>query len=305
MRIGLRIDSDTFRGTKYDVPNLCLLSKYSITASFFFSVGPDNMGRHVLRLIRPLFLWKMLRTKASTLYGWDIFLRGILWPGPVIGEKLIGVIRSVSDAGHEIGLHAWDHHAWQTHIDTMNNSTIYGSLNQGVKLLMRILGRPPECSAAPGWKCNNLTLLEKTRFPFNYNSDCRSESIFYPLVHGKKLSQPQIPVTLPTYDEVIGSNRIRYNNYNDYIFSLIKPEKLNVMTIHAEVEGIARLAMFDRFLEMMQSTGESFIPLGTLLQESPYIGQAAVVAKKIPGRNGWVSCQSQSVCPSIGESTEV
>ena len=293
MKIGLRIDVDTFRGTRYGVPNLCkILADYSVMASFFFSVGPDNMGRHLWRLIRPTFFRKMLRTRASSLYGWDILFKGTFWPGPVIGEKLGHIIRSVSDVGYEVGLHAWDHHAWQAHIDTMDSDAIHRSLNKGVELLTRILGRPPTCSAVPGWKCNDLVLMEKAKFPFGYNSDCRGESIFRPVVGGNELSQPQIPVTLPTYDEVIGHNGVSNSNYNDYTLSLIKPDRLNILTIHAEVEGIICLEMFDRFVKIAQSKGASFAPLGTLLAGSSPIRRATIVANKIHGRDGWVSCQA-------------
>ena len=293
MKIGLRIDVDTFRGTKYGAINLCkILDKHSIKASFFFSVGPDNMGRNLWRLSRPSFFWKMLRTKAANLYGWDILIRGTFWPGPVIGKKLAGIIRSVSNAGHEVGLHAWDHYGWQAHLDTMDRIAIRRHLNRGVELLTRIIGRAPTCSAAPGWKCNNLVLLEKVKLPFSYNSDCRGESIFYPLIEGKKLSQPQIPVTLPTYDELIGRKGISNSNYNESLLSFVDHEKLNVLTIHAEVEGIVCLDMFENFINMAQSKGASLIPLGAFLSDSLMADRAIIAAKKIPGREGWVSCQS-------------
>jgi undecaprenyl phosphate-alpha-L-ara4FN deformylase len=292
MKIGLRIDVDTFRGTKYGVPNLCkVLADHSIKASFFFSVGPDNMGRHLWRLTRPAFLFKMLRTRATSLYGWDILLRGTLWPGPVIGEKLSSVIRSTSDAGHEVGLHAWDHYTWQAHIDEMEDDAISETLRRGVEILTGILGCPPNCSAAPGWKCNDKVLLAKSHFPFNYNSDCRGESIFRPIVGGREIPQPQIPVTLPTYDEVVGRNGVTHGTYNDYILTLLDPQKLNVLTIHAEVEGIACLDMFEQFVKKALTKGASFVPLGVLMREYPETGSSAIVAKEIPGREGWVCCQ--------------
>ena len=39
--------------------------------------------------------------------------------GPGIGERLADDIRAAADAGHEIGLHAWDHHAWQAHLEAL------------------------------------------------------------------------------------------------------------------------------------------------------------------------------------------
>ena len=293
MKIGLRIDVDTYRGTKYGAANLCkILDKHSIKASFFFSLGPDNMGRNLWRLIRPSFLRKMLRTKASSLYGWDILIRGTFWPGPVIGKKLAGIIRSVSNAGHEVGLHAWDHYGWQTHLDTMDGAAIQRHLSRGVERLTRITGQAPTCSAVPAWKCKNLVLLEKAKFPFSYNSDCRGESIFYPLIDGKELNQPQIPVTMPTYDELIGRRGVSNSNYNESLLSSADREKLNVLTIHAEVEGMVCLDMFDRFINMAQSKGVSFVPLGAFLSDSLTLDRAKITAKEIPGREGWVSCQS-------------
>lgn len=293
MKTGLRIDVDTFRGTRMGVPNLCrILARHSIRATFFFSVGPDNMGRHLWRLFRPAFLWKMLRTKAASLYGWDILLKGTFWPGPIIGDKLGHIIRKTAAAGHEVGLHAWDHHAWQAHLDTMDAESIHRSIDRGFESLTRVLGYPPTCSAVPGWKCNGLVLEQKARFPFSYNSDCRGQSIFMPVVEGRESAQPQVPVTLPTYDEMIGQDGITDDNYNDRLLALLHPDRLNVLTIHAEVEGIARAKMFEHFLEQALSRKVEFVPLGQLIEPSSEIDRVAIIQKEILGREGWLACQA-------------
>jgi len=302
VQAGLRIDVDTFRGTKLGAPRLCqVLAEHRIKATFFFSVGPDNMGRHLWRLARPAFAWKMLRTRASRLYGWDILWRGTVWPGPVIGERLASVIRATADAGHEVGLHAWDHHQWQAHMESMDGPAIRSCLERGADLLARILGRPPTCSAVPAWRCNDQVLKEESRLPFVYNSDCRGHSPFYPVVDGAVLSQPQIPVTLPTYDERIGRDGVTDVNYNDGLLSLIRPDQLNVLTIHAEVEGLACVEMFEAFLKKARSRGVVFAPLGSLLTGAGTIGQGTVIRKQIPGREGWVACQAPLGAPGRTE----
>jgi len=293
MDVGLRIDVDTFRGTKLGVPKLCdLLARRGIRATFFFSVGPDNMGRHLWRLLRPTFLLKMLRTNAAGLYGWDILLRGTMWPGAVIGRKLGAVIRVASDAGHEIGLHAWDHHAWQSRVEQMNGPEIRQALQRGIQLLTEILGHPPTCSAVPAWRCTDQVLLEKLSFPFSFNSDCRGDHIFRPVVQGKMLSQPQVPNTLPTYDEVVGRNGITSANYNSFLLQQLRPERLNVLTIHAEVEGLHCLNLFQEFLDQTEANGVRFVPLGDLLKtQTEPLPRGSIAPGEVPGREGWASCQ--------------
>ena len=149
--VGLRVDVDTLRGTRLGVVKLLeLFAKYHVKASFFCCVGPDNMGRHLWRLLRPAFLKKMLRSKAPSLYGWSILFQGTFWPGTLIGRKLAPVIKSIATAGHEVGLHAWDHHAWQMRLDGWNRTQIHKAIARGVVGLTDILGEPPTCSAVAG-----------------------------------------------------------------------------------------------------------------------------------------------------------
>jgi undecaprenyl phosphate-alpha-L-ara4FN deformylase len=291
---GLRIDVDTLRGTKIGVPALLsILQRHNIKASFFFTVGPDNMGRHLWRLLRPTFLVKMLRSKAASLYGWEILFKGTLWPGPVIGEKAATEIHRAADAGHEIGLHAWDHHRWQTRIAGLSQKKVEQEIKRGQDLLASIIGRPVDCAAAPAWRISPAVLLAREQFPVRYNSDCRGHSIFFPLTENGLLSQPQIPATLPTYDEVIGRNGIDAGNYNDFLLRLFKRDELNVLTIHAEAEGGICRAMFADFLEKTRMNKIHFRPLGDLLPSCQHIDQNEIVTRRLPGREGWTSCQEK------------
>jgi len=292
--IGLRIDVDTLRGTRLGVPGLLhLLKRHGIKATFFFSVGPDNMGRHILRLLHPPFLFKMIRSRAANLYGWNIFLRGTLWPGPVIGRSCSHIIRRTVEDGHEIGLHAWDHHRWQTQVGSMSDIALLRELKKGKEELEAIAGIPIRCSAVPGWRCTDQVLQVKKNLGFQYNSDCRGHSIFYPKIKssGKKLHQPQIPVTLPTYDELIGRKGINEKTYNDHLLSLITPDKLNILTIHAEAEGISCLQMFQDFLHKAQERNITIKPLAEMLASNTGKLCSSILRGEKEGREGWISCQ--------------
>lgn len=82
------------------------------------------------------------------------------------------------------------------------------------------------------------------------------------------------------------------NHDNEYVLSLFNPDRLNVLTIHAEVEGMACFAMFERFLKTARSRGVSFVPLGSFLMEPAPTVHASVIKRPIHGREGWVSYQA-------------
>jgi undecaprenyl phosphate-alpha-L-ara4FN deformylase len=293
--LGLRVDVDTFRGTREGVRRLLdTFAKHGVSATFFFTLGPDNMGRHLYRLLKPRFFVKMLRSNAASLYGWDVLVAGTAWPGKKIGAALGATLRDTEKAGHELGLHAWDHHRWQVSALKMDVRALHDEIARGVGAFEDALGRRPDCSAAAGWVSNERVLEAKEDFHFRYNSDCRGRSIFVPTANGRRLA-PQIPVTLPTYDEVVGRDGVTNDNYNDWLLARIEPGAFNVLTVHAEVEGGACAQMFDAFLSSCAARGIRPVPLRELLAAGGELATDELVPAPIAGREGDVGWQRSAL----------
>ena len=112
--LALKIDVDTFRGTREGVPALLeVLRRRGAGATFLFSLGPDRTGRAIRRVLRPGFLSKVSRTSVLEHYGIRTLLYGTLLPGPDIGRRCAPLLREVADRGFETGIHCWDHVRWQ------------------------------------------------------------------------------------------------------------------------------------------------------------------------------------------------
>ena len=293
--IALRIDADTLRGTGKGVPRLCeILDGNRVKGTFYFSVGPDNMGRHLWRLFKPAFLWKMLRTNAAGLYGPEILLMGTAWRGPDIGRHHAEIIRQCAAAGHEPGVHAWDHHHAQSSLLTMSSKALRNELSKGLEKLNGILSTPVKTSAAPGWRADARLLRMKLEFPLDYDSDCRGYAPFFPVVDGEKLPRLQIPVTLPTYDEVLGRNGVTDENYNDFQLSLLKEDTLNVLTIHAEAEGGRCSAQFSAYMRSAIARGYSFITMKEAFELCRNNAPDGIMElAPFPGREGTLAVQNK------------
>jgi len=287
---GLRIDVDTWRGTRGGVPTLLrTLRKRGIRATWFVTLGPDNMGRHAWRMLRPAFALKMLRSRAASLYGWDILLRGTLWPGPRIGAALAAQLRDIEADGHEVGVHAWDHHRWQVGIDRLPAEALDAELHRACEAFHAVFQRAPECAAAPGWRCSERVLKLPASRAFRWRSDCRGLARpFLPLVEGVPLQQPQIPVDLPTFDEAAQPGARGDAEWNEQLLARLGDGQPHVLTVHAESEGGAKAQLFDDFLARALAKGCGFGTLGSWLASQSLGEPAALAAGTVAGREGWV-----------------
>lgn len=257
----------------------------------FSSASARQHGAPSLALIRPVFLWKMLRSRAASLYGWDILLAGTAWPGRVIGRGLPEPIRAASRQ-HEVGLHAWDHFAWQTWAGVWDQAKMEQQIRLAYDALQSITGEPVVCSAVAGWRADQTAVEAKQQFGFHYNSDCRGTAPFRPLLNDGSTGTVQIPVTLPTWDEAVG-RETNAADFNRYILDKIHQDQgTPVYTIHAEVEGIVMSDQFSELLALAEQEGIRFCPLSELLPEdTTTLPVGRVVRGSLAGRDGWLGCQ--------------
>ncbi|OGP20834.1 MAG: hypothetical protein A2038_14745 [Deltaproteobacteria bacterium GWA2_57_13] len=292
MQLAIRVDVDTNVGIREGVPRLLeLFRQYALRVSFFVSFGPDRSGRAIRRLWRPSFLLKMVRTNPVRLYGLRTLLSGTLLPSKPIGEGEPELLRSILQEGHEIGIHGYDHVRWQDGIESMQQGDIESELKKSMDAYWRIFGKHPLSTAAPGWRCTSLSLEVQERLGFLYASDVRGKFPFFPVHNGRILQTLQIPTTLPTADELIGRER----ELASVFLSSLGPG-LNVLTVHAEVEGRAYLGFFRDFLEGVLERKAVPVPLGEVAQSIMKRSRDAVPCLpvqrgKVPGRSGWIARQ--------------
>ncbi|MBI2361473.1 MAG: 4-deoxy-4-formamido-L-arabinose-phosphoundecaprenol deformylase [Deltaproteobacteria bacterium] len=283
---------DTNVGMREGVPRLLeLFREYSVRASFFISFGPDHSGRAVRRLWRPSFLLKMMRTNPVRLYGFRTLLSGTLLPSKPIGEGEPELLRSIVAQGHELGIHGYDHVRWQDRLEYMAEGEIEEELRKGAAAYERVLGVHPASSAAPGWRCTPSSLAVQDRLGFLYASDVRGLYPFFPVENGATFKTLQIPTTLPTMDELIG----RVKDSRRALLSCLR-EGLNVLTVHAEVEGRAYHSLFESFLEEALARKPVIRPLLEVAKsifqgDLKAIPHLPVRRGNVPGRSGWVACQ--------------
>ena len=290
MRLGLKIDVDTLRGTAEGVPRLAeLLKKNGAGATFLFSLGPDHTGRALRRIFRPGFFSKVNRTSVLEHYGVRTLLYGTLLPGPDIGRKCKNLMRAVRDAGFEVGVHCWDHVRWQDYVVQRDADWTEREMERACRRFAEVFGEASKTWGAAGWQLNRHAAWYEERH-FDYASDTRGRGPFRPLWDGVLIGCPQLPTTLPTLDELIGL-------HDDVVQHLLSRSGNgdHVFTAHAELEGGKLMPMFEALLAGWKSQGYELVALEAMHRtlDVARLPRCEVLQGTVPGRSGMLAVQGE------------
>ncbi len=296
-RVALKIDVDTDRGTREGVPHLvddCQAAR--VPACFLFSFGPDQTGRAITRVLRPGFFQKVSRTSVVKLYGIRTLLQGTLLPAPHIGRRNGHIMSAVRDQGFEVGIHCYNHYRWQDYLGTMSLAEVGEEFGAAHQEFLRIFGVEVQGAGAAGWQSTANSREIYDRLGLLWGSDTRGAFPFFPRIDGQVFNTLEIPTTLPTLDELMGRPEYPTAQIVPHLVSLLRDDRPNVFTLHAELEGMGCRGLFQELLDAFRRAGAEFVRMDDLAreylarrEEIPICDQ---VMAGIDGRSGLVATQA-------------
>ncbi|MBI1891768.1 MAG: polysaccharide deacetylase family protein [Burkholderiales bacterium] len=301
----LKIDVDTYRGTREGVPNLVrLLQTYDARATFLFSLGSDHTGWAMRRAFRPGFFSKVSRTSVVEHYGFKTLMYGVLLPAPDIGRECANDMRAVRDAGFECGIHTWDHVVWQDNVRHRDAAWTAKQMQKAFDRFTDIFGAVPQTHGAAGWQMNAHAFRQLDAFGMAYASDGRALLIedgtlanpnagpYRLTVDDTALSCIQMPTTLPTLDELLGRSIngviLTPANIADFILNLTATPRDHVFTLHAELEGQKLAPIFEALLKGWRAQGYQCVEMADYYQfvKDQPLAEFPLTWGELPGRSG-------------------
>lgn len=294
--LSIKVDVDTDRGTRIGVPNLLkLFSELEIPATFLFSLGPDNTGRAIKRLFRPGFFKKVSRSSVISIYGVRTLLNGTLLPAPHIGKRNKEIMRAVYHAGHEVGIHCYDHIQWQDGLAQMSREAVFAEFAKARAEFQGIFDFPAKTAGAAGWQANAFSLAAYDDAQLYYGSDARGICPFFPRINGMVFKTLQIPTNLPTLDELLGRPGYPIKQMTAFYLSQLVPDRANTLTVHAEIEGMKYVAWFKDFLLQAKAQQTIFLKLEDVAKHCFANKQALpicdLIHDRMDGRSGTLAKQ--------------
>ncbi len=236
---------------------------------------------------------RLLRTLDRLRLRTTFFIPG--W----VAETWPDVVRSVRDAGHEIGHHGYLHES----VRGVDEATEIGYLRRGLAALDEVLGVRPIGYRAPSWEMNFRTPALLAREGFRYDSGLMDSDHPYRLATSPEPGAPTL-VELPVHWSLDDWNRYNYvpgltgsgvigrpseicAAWAEEFDAIVEVGGLFCLTMHPFVSGRpARAAALERLIEraaavdgLWLATGEDLAAWVETLDLAPVLHEPPVIRR--------------------------
>lgn len=296
MKIGLRIEVSTVRGLKRGVPHLIeMLKVLGASATFLFALGPDRSGWLAGRILRTRIDGRWRPFRALRRYGLGTLLAGPVLPARHLAEDYADLMRGVQREGFEVGLLAHDHIAWRKRAAWADAQWTHDELEQARQRFEAVFGEPPRVGGAAGWQVNRYSLRSTQRLGFDYASDTRGSGPFIPVWQAEIVACPQLPVTLPTLEEL--NAELALDAAAERLLQLTEqpPATGHVYAARADLEGISLASVFEKVMQRWRGQGYEILSLKRYAEGLPAgdLPRHEIARQEVAPRFGPVAVQGR------------
>lgn len=262
MRISLKVDVEDSSGFREGLPAILnLLEQYQIKATFFFSTGYDNTGLRIRNLFQPRALTSQLPLLQKTY--------GLLLPPASLSKKFRPLMQECATAGHDVGIKGFDSVTWQSQAIDAREDWIRSQLQWAIENFEAVFGKKPAFNSVPGNVVNVFQLKLLDEYSFDAAFDTRGKVPYYPEYQNYQGNTLQIPVTLPSIEELLLQPEVTIDNVHEYLF--VESQKQlpygHVYEARAAYEGRQWLPVLEKMIVMWRSNQWEFMTASELLEQ--------------------------------------
>lgn len=262
MKLALRIEISTVRALVKGVPRLVeILKEHDAGATFLFALGAERSGRMAGRFFAHRIEGRLRPFRQIRRYGLRTMLSGTLLSGTELARHHAAAMCLARNEGFEVGVLADDHVAWRKRGAQKNTAWTRAQMEGARNLFQSVFGHTPRVHGAAGWQVNVDSLRLTQRLGYDYASDTRGSTPFLPVWRAEVVACPQLPVTLPTLEEL--NAQLPLDAAIERLLELTRepPPNGHLYAARGDLEGIAFADAFDKLLSLWRGQGYELVAL--------------------------------------------
>ncbi len=257
--VALKIEVRSSVGMQSGLPAILqLLESMNIQATIALSHGPDRCGKRFSER-------KAMRASGfpfSARYGWSSVLKGRLLPSGKLRLPSKETLDGWSEIGHELIAGSHDPLRWQQRCMKAGAPESIEQFEANFKPFAGSLTSPINAMSSTTGHANRAIIRLEQNRGLLYGSDCAGSHPFWPVWDGEVIRCPQLPVTLPTLENLVAETKIPEQEIATSLSQRIlkAPQKDQLFLIQADYEGTRFLPLLEMVLKQLKADG---IELGT------------------------------------------